>query len=102
MADPLHYWSAPSKESIHLGLLARALAQGPEDPDVREFFHVPLPKHVSSRWNTGDSRLDVVLTMLERKISSYEKWNSTYPGFGGFIPWVYVNDSGMVPIPPAW
>jgi hypothetical protein len=46
--------------------------------------------------------LDTVLQVLEKKIASYEQWNQEFPGFGGFIPWVYVNDTGMVPIPPAW
>jgi hypothetical protein len=46
LASPQHTWSAASKESIHLGMLARAL-----DPngrvDALNFFHLPYPGKVT-------------------------------------------------------
>lgn len=99
LANPQHFWSASSKESIHLGLLARALINN-GIADALEFFHVPYP--LDNNWNTGDKRLDTVLAVLEAKITSYERFNQSFPGFGGFVPWVLVNSSGMIPIPNQW
>eukprot|EP01125_Pyxidicula_operculata_P018068 TRINITY_DN6399_c0_g1_i2.p1 TRINITY_DN6399_c0_g1~~TRINITY_DN6399_c0_g1_i2.p1 ORF type:complete len:425 (+),score=83.98 TRINITY_DN6399_c0_g1_i2:389-1663(+) len=38
-----------------------------------------------------------VLEILQNKITTYEAWDSTYPGFGGYLPWVYINDTGIRP-----
>lgn len=42
-----------------------------------------------------------ILAALEKKMSTFETWNRKYPGFGGFLPWVDNNASGVVPL-PAW
>ena len=45
---------------------------------------------------TGDVT-SYVIDQLTKKITAYEKWNNTYPGFGGYLPWYSVNDEeGMV------
>jgi len=90
-ASPLHYWTAASKESIQLMLLARALYG---DSYAQIFFsegEVLTPAQVDSK----------VLTILETKMTTFERWNSAFPGFGGFLPWVDNNASGVVPM-PAW
>jgi hypothetical protein len=30
-------------------------------------------------------------------MNSYETWNKTYPGFGGFLPWIYIQPQGVTP-----
>jgi hypothetical protein len=88
-ASPLHYWSASSKESIHLMLLARAIYG---DRYAKIFF--------SHQFDPNDPATDAkVLSQLERKMASLEQWNRDYPGFGGWIPWVNNNGSKVVPMP---
>ncbi|XP_065840871.1 uncharacterized protein [Oscarella lobularis] len=38
-----------------------------------------------------------IIDILTRKISTYEKFRETYPGYGGYMPWVTVNDTGIHP-----
>lgn len=35
--------------------------------------------------------------MLKKKIATYEKFASDYPGYGGFLPWVSVTKLGVTP-----
>lgn len=37
------------------------------------------------------------LDMLKKKIATYEKFASDYPGYGGFLPWVSVTKLGVTP-----
>lgn len=46
-----------------------------------------------------ESYFETAIAVLEKKIAGYESWNQRYPGFGGFIPWIYNYDSGIVPTP---
>jgi len=85
----LHYWSAPSKESIHLILLAQSIAG---DKYARKFV---CNECAGPEWM--DDAFKKTITILTNKINSYEKFNNTFPGFGGFLPWVYLNDSGIIP-----
>jgi hypothetical protein len=45
----------------------------------------------------GDSKAQIVYTVEEavevirKKTQTYEEFNSRYPGFGGFMPWVALN-----------
>lgn len=78
-----HPFSAPSKESIHVGILAHIIAGN------------PLAQLLIS--NDSTIAHQTAIKILENKITSYEKFNAQYPGFGGFLPWFAVNDSGMVP-----
>ncbi|RYY35038.1 hypothetical protein EON62_02815, partial [archaeon] len=78
-----HEFSAPSKESLHVAMLARAL----EGSDLASAF-------------TGG--LNASLSLLSRKMSAYEQFNASYPGFGCFLPWVSVTSSGLQPIAPGW
>jgi hypothetical protein len=89
-AAPLHYWTAASKESIHMMMLARAL----EGNEYARIF-------VSPDDQTDSVVVDRVLTILERKVTTLEDWNDNYPGFGGYLPWVANYPSGVVPM-PAW
>jgi hypothetical protein len=45
--------------------------------------------------NGGSDYWAIVLPILERKINTYEAWDKKFPAFGGYIPWVFVDDNGM-------
>jgi hypothetical protein len=79
ITDQIWFWSAPSKEALHLNILARAL----------------LDKEGLITYPSRTQAVDI----LQRKINTYIKFDATYPGFGGFLPWYDVNDTGMVPTP---
>lgn len=64
--DP-HFFSAPSKESIHLSLLALALT---ENKYTRQLYSI-----------------DEAMALLKLKIATYEKFMTDFPGYGGFLPW---------------
>jgi hypothetical protein len=85
----LHAFTASSKESLHLNLLARAL----EGNSYAQMF--------INNGVAGESAIARALLILERKISSYEKFNQQYPGFGGYLPWFRVTDEG-ISLLPEW
>lgn len=64
-----HLFSAPSKESIHMGVLALALSGN---------------KH-ALEFTGGFVKTMEILTL---KVAGYNKFNEDYPGFGCFTPWV--------------
>jgi hypothetical protein len=35
--------------------------------------------------------------MLTAKLKAYTQFNKTFPGYGGFIPWFYANETNMRP-----
>lgn len=43
-----------------------------------------------------------IMDQLTQKITSYENFNKAYPGYGGFLPWYNVNDTGISLLPPYW
>ncbi len=118
---PAHSFSAASKECIHLGLLALALTGNNSvastfikssivHDDERKFANFRRKAKQAATSSVFDDSpptspsaprkrfYDVqsyVLDVLERKITSYEKWNKKYPGFGGYLPWYAVSDDGM-------
>jgi hypothetical protein len=73
-------FSAASKESLHLNLLAKVL----------------LDEQKAKLLIGGDATAvnDEVLATLTQKISSYEKFNVAFPAFGGFLPWFISEDRG--------
>ena len=40
------------------------------------------------------------IKVLEKKVEAYENFNRRYPGFGGWLPWVALNNSRYVE--PTW
>ncbi|MFC2140638.1 hypothetical protein ACFLQ1_02835, partial [Candidatus Auribacterota bacterium] len=77
-------WSASSKESLHISILSLAVSK-----DERASLFISP--------NDPSSAPKKALTLLEKKIKSYEKFNKEYPGYGGFLPWFLVSDKGMRP-----
>ena len=77
-----HLFSAPSKESIHISLLALAVSG---NTHALEFV----------------GGMDAALRLIDLKLDGYQAFNATYPAFGCFTPWVSfsaVNQS----LEPAW
>ena len=37
------------------------------------------------------------ISMLSAKLDAYLAFNKTFPGYGGFIPWFYANETKMRP-----
>ena len=73
----MHQFTAASKESIHVAILAKVL-----DND-------PLAQLIYTK--------SEALEMATKKIDTYEKFNTRYPGFGGFLPWISVIDGEVTP-----
>lgn len=78
LASVPHPFSAPSKEGFHLGVLARAL-----DPTSL----------VGAAFVGGN--VSAAVDVLTRKVATYRAWNQTFPGFGGFLPWVNVTATNL-------
>lgn len=84
-----HIWSAPSKESLHLMILAKALV-------ANDYAAIFLTRNMNY---SSDDVAEIVINVLEQKMDQYEKWNRDFPGFGGYIPWYANKDSGVEPMP---
>lgn len=78
-------WSAASKESLHIAILALAIMGNSRARTLID-------------WVNPDRAVQSALYILERKISSYEKFDREQPGFGGFLPWFTVSDHGFEPL----
>jgi hypothetical protein len=78
LAGQPHLFSAPSKESLHVGMLAQAVAG-----------------NLNAQIFIGGA--DVAVDLLTRKMNAYDAFNNTFPGYGCFMPWVSVNSSGLGP-----
>eukprot|EP00347_Sterkiella_histriomuscorum_P017499 403349118 len=76
LGDP-HLFTASSKESLHVALLAKVL-QG---------------NKLALNFYSKEEALD----MLTKKITSYEIFDQTYPGYGGFLPWVAIKQDTITP-----
>ncbi|GAM25332.1 hypothetical protein SAMD00019534_085070 [Acytostelium subglobosum LB1] len=91
-------YTAASKESLHLSMLALAL-NGPtaEGYDPLDYFHYPINLTATERKliHTGDNRVDNVLVTAYRKMDTLERFNAQQPGYGGYVPWSGVNDNGL-------
>jgi len=78
-----HMFSAPSKESLHVAILARVLDK-------------------SSAIASATYSIAEALDILEKKVTSMERFNSKYPGFGGFFPWVSYDGAGGIQPASGW
>jgi hypothetical protein len=76
--ENLHYWTAASKEAIHVNMLSLYMM---DDIYARQFF--------------GNASQDDIVQILEKKIAAYNDFHRRYPGFGGFLPWFAANGSEM-------
>ncbi len=72
-----HMFTASSKESLQVGILARVFYN---DPRTSHFYTV-----------------DEAIKLLQTKLNTYENFFQTHPGFGWYLPWVFVSDEGIRP-----
>jgi hypothetical protein len=86
LATAKHPFSAASKEALQIMLYAHAMAGSPQ---AARFL---------SPDNTGAAP-DMAMNIMTLKLKTYLRFNETYPGFGGFIPW-FTGDS--MDIQPTW
>lgn len=75
-----HLFSAPSKESIHVGILALALDG---NPHALEFV----------------GGFDRTIELLTLKINGYLKFNENFPGYGCWTPWVSFDQEKGIFVP---
>lgn len=40
---------------------------------------------------------EIAVLIMEKKIETYLKFNETYPGFGGFLPWMTTSEQDVTP-----
>jgi hypothetical protein len=80
-------WSAASKESLHIILLAKAIAG---DETARALI-TPDPRDPTKA-------VDRALDVLTRKIATYRRFDDRHPGFGGFLPWFKVAGGELEPM----
>jgi hypothetical protein len=81
LQGPAWSFSAASKESLHVAVLARAVGG---NPLAQELYSV-----------------EKAVGILTTKIASMEAWNATYPGFGGFLPW-FQNGNTSITLLDGW
>ena len=70
----LHNFSAASKESLHVMVLAHALAGD------AAAARVVSPKDAQQAPN-------IAFALMAQKLDTYLAFNQSYPGFGGYLPW---------------
>jgi len=86
-------FTASSKESLHVALLALALS----DTEAAPLASLLLTGSSGGR----EAAVAVEVRQLAIKVNSYDLFNCRFPGFGGFLPWVAVADDGISP-QPGW
>ncbi|KIJ34150.1 hypothetical protein M422DRAFT_182470 [Sphaerobolus stellatus SS14] len=90
--EGLHTFSAASKESLHFMVLAHVI-QG--TPSAAQWI---LAAHGGG--TDVEKARGLAIDILQTKWETYATFNSTYPGFGGFLPWFA--HSGNTPLAPTW
>ncbi|CAM1502473.1 Fc.00g044570.m01.CDS01 [Cosmosporella sp. VM-42] len=79
-----HTFSAASKEALQFVLYAQAIAGS------REAARFLSPDNLKAA-------PEVAASILETKLKTYLSFNETYPGFGGFLPWVKTDTRDISP-----
>ncbi|KAL0954731.1 hypothetical protein HGRIS_003684 [Hohenbuehelia grisea] len=87
LATDKHPFSVASKEALQVMIYTHAIAG---DRQAAEFLAPEAPSTASQ----------VAIDILSKKLETYKTFNSTFPGFGGFLPW-FAND-GSTPLAPTW
>jgi len=74
LATEKHPFSAASKESLQVMLYTHALAGSQK---AAQFLSPDNPLQAP----------EIAYNIMRLKLQTYLRFNETYPGFGGFIPW---------------
>lgn len=83
-ASEKHPFSAASKEALQIQVYAHAIAG---DARAASFVYSQDPED-AAQW---------AVAMMSTKLQTYLKFNNTYPGFGGFLPWFLSNETAIQP-----
>ncbi len=75
----VRFWSAPSKESLDIGLCIKAL-----EGDKKAALVVSKDNPCMAKQVAAD--------ILKKKMDSYMDFHKKNPGYGGFLPWIYIKD----------
>ncbi|KDQ24590.1 hypothetical protein PLEOSDRAFT_1078667 [Pleurotus ostreatus PC15] len=86
IATVKHPFSAASKEALQVMVYTHAIAG---DKRAARFLSPLVPELAPQ----------IALDVLSKKLASCQEFNSTFPGFGGFLPWF---THGDVPLQPTW
>ncbi|KAG5977248.1 hypothetical protein E4U55_006949 [Claviceps digitariae] len=79
-----HPFSAASKEAIQIMLYAHAISGSKEAARfLTPYDLTEAPKLAAS--------------VMKTKLQTYLRFNQTYPGFGGFLPWITTNEHDLSP-----
>jgi hypothetical protein len=81
-ASGRHNFSAASKESLHVMVLAKGLAG---DASAARFLSPDSPSDAP----------EIAYRLMKQKLKTYLAFNATYPGFGGILPW-YDNTNAVL------
>ena len=87
-ASGRHNFSAASKESLHVMVLAQALAG---DASAARVVSPNAPAQAQ----------EVAYGIMKTKLATYLAFNETYPGFGGILPW-YNNTNPTIEPTSDW
>ncbi|KAH1270807.1 hypothetical protein KXX33_008665 [Aspergillus fumigatus] len=79
-----HPFSAASKESLQIMLYAHAVAGSPE---AARFLSPQDPSAAPG----------LAVSIMERKLRTYLRFNETFPGFGGYLPWFTSTEQDLTP-----
>lgn len=41
----------------------------------------------------------LVASIMQKKLQTYLRFNQTFPGFGGFLPWILADGEDLIPTP---
>ena len=83
-ATGLHPFSASSKESLQLMMYSKVLSGDP----------------LASLWigyHDVEQAKEEVVGILKKKINVLNRFNESFPGFGGMVPWFYANETDIRP-----
>lgn len=79
-----HVFSAASKEALQIMVYAQALTGNPY-----------AGRFVSPDDHTKGA--DKAAEIMKTKLDTYLRFNTSYPGFGGMLPWFYSNETDIRP-----
>ena len=77
-------WSSPSKEALFNHLMALALTN---NTLAQYIFAVNSPTNVTN----------TVFDLLAKRIAAYQSFNTSNPGYGGFLTWFTISGGKITP-----
>ena len=86
-----HNFSASSKEGLHLSLLAMAINHEPLALDFFAQSACPGKCGVESEEEEKCDTYAYVVNLVKTKAETLEKFNTDFPGMGGFVPWYAID-----------